>query len=389
MTIEAPPQHAAVAGPFVYFMDLIRGVAAQLVVVGHSGNVFLPSIFMLVTPAGLFEGRPDVIMLQNLAVLIFFYVSGYLITSTFLKKSKNPDWRLRDFLADRAARIFTPLVPLLLILFVTDKLVFGTYATTPYTTIDASFANLCRNILMLFDNPVLAKLERLTGLHGLAGPAFGSAEQLWSVVVEWWIYVLFGVLAFWLIHRRGPLALWLALLALAIPVPLAASLRISGLGIAWVVGMGMCLATPRLRTLGWPLLLGLGALALLGATVRWLFTRFNFYDPITAAALGIGLFLLMEAVQRRGFKARPAHRLVLGMSKISYSLYLVHLSIIFYAAHYFPALVGNWLSILLAILLCNLGATLFYLAFERHYPRVRQLMEPWLRRWPRLQSRGV
>ena len=384
MTIEAPPRRGP--GATIFFMDLIRGVASQLVVVGHSINIFLPAVFMVPTAAGGLEAGPGGIYVQNLAVLIFFYVSGYLITATFLKKSQNPGWRLRHFLADRAARIFTPLAPFLLILLITDNLVFGSHAVTRYTEIDAGGGDLVRNLTMLFNNSLLERLARWTGLAWLSGPPFGSADQLWTVVIEWWIYVLFGLVAFWLIRRRGNLLLWLATLAFALVVPLAALLHHGGLIVAWIVGMAMRLGHDRLRRVPPAWLAALAGLSFALAATRWALTAFDFYDPLTAALLGIALFAFMTLRESGRARILPGvGALVTGLSNISYSLYLVHLTLIFYVAHWLPGMIGQAWALPAAFLLCNAGAIVFYYLFERHYPRVRRWLDPYLDR----PSRGA
>lgn len=71
------------------------------------------------------------------------------------------------------------------------------------------------------------------------------------------------------------------------------------------------------------------------------------------------------------------------MSNISYSLYLIHLSIIVWLVRIFPGLTGNSLSILLFVAVSNIAAWLFYFAFERHYPKVRRALNPWLHRLPK------
>jgi peptidoglycan/LPS O-acetylase OafA/YrhL len=129
-----------------------------------------------------------------------------------------------------------------------------------------------------------------------------------------------------------------------------------------------------------PLLLAaVAALAFAGAAARWALTAFNFYDPLTAGLLGIALFTFMTVRESGKARVLPAvDAIVGGMSKISYSLYLVHLSVLFYAAAWFPALVGHVWMLPLVFILCNGVAILFYLLFERHYPAVRRRMEPWL-----------
>ena len=65
-------------------------------------------------------------------------------------------------------------------------------------------------------------------------------------------------------------------------------------------------------------------------------------------------------------------RLIDGLSEISYSVYLVHLSVLFWLLAWRPDLGGRNDTMLLLVLLANLVAVVFYLCFERHYPAVRR-----------------
>ena len=70
-------------------------------------------------------------------------------------------------------------------------------------------ATLMLNLGMLFDYPLMSALSRLTGAETLTAGAFETAAQLWTVVIEWWIYVRFGLLAIAFLRRErlGPLRL--------------------------------------------------------------------------------------------------------------------------------------------------------------------------------------
>ena len=55
----------------VTFLDLIRGLAAQLVLIGHVTSV---------------SGHELKVTIQDLGVVLFFFLSGFLITTTAMKK---------------------------------------------------------------------------------------------------------------------------------------------------------------------------------------------------------------------------------------------------------------------------------------------------------------
>ncbi len=67
--------------PSIYF-DIIRELSAQAVLLGHALNMFLPIYFM-----------------------------------TAINKAGRPDYHFGNFILDRAARVFTPYVPALALIF--------------------------------------------------------------------------------------------------------------------------------------------------------------------------------------------------------------------------------------------------------------------------------
>lgn len=202
MTSPPAPTAPLLSGGQSLYFDTWRGISAQLVLIGHALNVTFPSVFMLAIPGGSLVARPELPYMQNLGVLVFFLISGFLVTGSALRRATDPAWGLADFLADRFARIFTPLVPALLMVFVIDQ-IMATYAgPSRISDLNSSPADLTINLLMLSGNPGMGLLERISGLDWLSSGAFGSADQLWTVMIEWWIYVVFALGFFVLAARR-------------------------------------------------------------------------------------------------------------------------------------------------------------------------------------------
>ena len=63
-----------------FFLDFLRAFSAQAVLFGHSFRYM-----------GLFENLrpPQFPYIQNIAVVIFFFLSGFLITYTVVKKNQK------------------------------------------------------------------------------------------------------------------------------------------------------------------------------------------------------------------------------------------------------------------------------------------------------------
>jgi peptidoglycan/LPS O-acetylase OafA/YrhL len=323
---------------------------------------------------GLLEARPGLLYIQNLGVLVFFLISGHLITSSLMRRHRSGPYTLRDYLLDRLARIFTPLLPLLAILFVIDNLLAAQGLTFRYTRLDSDLGTLLLNATMLFDHVGLSALARLTGWEGIRATTFGTADQLWTVAIEWWIYVSFGILAFAVLAKRLPGTIQILVLLFGLIVPVYSLFRGNGLVLAWIVGMLAALLHDRLALLPRTALVVAGVVvATLAALVAWR-QQMNFYHPLFALLFSVGL-VIGHLLSLRPAAQRPVgllSRLVDGLSEISYSVYLVHLSVLFWLVAWRPDLTGRFDALLLLVLLSNVVAVLFYLGFERHYPAVRR-----------------
>jgi peptidoglycan/LPS O-acetylase OafA/YrhL len=110
-------------------LDLLRACAAQMVRVGHAISFFIA------------QWRPTTLPLaQNVGVLLFFLLSGFLITHTLIQRSQNPEYGFFDFLIDWFARIYSALVPALIFVVIVDWIVIS---KVPDVSIPTSRRNRC------------------------------------------------------------------------------------------------------------------------------------------------------------------------------------------------------------------------------------------------------
>lgn len=149
------------------FLDAIRGVAGLMVLIGHA--------LVLYSPTHLFTTKYPI---QLLAVVIFFILSGFLITYQFLTKK---DYVFENYFIDRWSRIYTSFIPAILLISI-----FGfIFSLKGKMSGDVFIANL----LMLEYTPFDLLIPWLPGW-----PTFGSGDVFWTLVLEWWFYMFFGVL---------------------------------------------------------------------------------------------------------------------------------------------------------------------------------------------------
>jgi peptidoglycan/LPS O-acetylase OafA/YrhL len=144
--------------------------------VGHTISLF--GVMTWIQP-------PYVPYMQNVAVLMFFLLSGFLIAHTLASRSANPEYGFRRYFIDRFSRVYSALIPSLIVVAVIDCIWTNATGETRSTFTLKAFLS---SVLMLQD--VAGPLQRLRG------QSFGTAGQLWTLAIEWHIYMLAGALFF-------------------------------------------------------------------------------------------------------------------------------------------------------------------------------------------------
>lgn len=142
-------------------LDLLRAIAAQSVCVGH-GLVFFS--------VGEWARPPYFPYIQNIGVLLFFVMSGFLIAATLIQNSSRPGYTFVRYLIDQFARIYSGLVPALTFVVVVDWITLH-LASAPTIARYYNFKALVANLSML---------ECYRGIfpRSLQWYAFGSASRL-------------------------------------------------------------------------------------------------------------------------------------------------------------------------------------------------------------------
>src|SRR5688572_18772079 len=94
-----------------FTLDLIRWISAQMVLFGHAFSYF---------PILNFQKTHSFFLIQNVGVVIFFLLSGFLISYSTFAKMASPDYRFRSFFIDRFSRIYTGFLPCIIMVLVID-----------------------------------------------------------------------------------------------------------------------------------------------------------------------------------------------------------------------------------------------------------------------------
>ena len=323
-------------------LDLLRAGASQAVVIGHGISYFglLPSL-----------QPPGFPYIQNLAVVVFFVLSGFLITYATLRKP--PAFRFREFFIDRFARIYAAYAVVLVLVLLIDRWAIHLDPASYGHGTAMNWKTFVGNVFMLQDHPLGKRLD-------YAVTSFGSARPLWTLAIEWWIYMGFG----WLVLRgKKPLVLWLALLAVLLIVPAHNVLfgRGNGLALVWIFGALLYLATSARRLLAARTEALVVAFVMFAGLAIWLLrTTKEPYDPKFAALFAAALLCAVLAIDRIRWRVPPFLAAAIRfVANYSFTLYLLHYSLLDLIAHnpvfespranfWFAVVCANSLSIVVA-----------------------------------------
>ena len=309
-------------------VDLLRGLAIFFVLMNHV------NMRLLIAGVPYTHGIPEQLISAlvwngQCGVQIFFAVSGFLITTTTLRRwGSLPRVSLRGFYLMRFARI----VPLLFLLLATLSILH--YAQVKYFVVSAKTGGLGRALIAAFTFHVNV-------LEAHRGYLPGNWDILWSLSVEEVFYLFFPLLAAML--GRGKL-LVIFLLGLIVMGPFARTVLAHGneiwkeysyLGGMDAIALGCltaltlsCLRFPR-RVLWMLNSVGAGLLILiLGFSIRvatWGLTR----RGLDMTILAVGTCMVIAAVTQSDWRAPRFVAPLLNLGQRSYEVYLTHMFVVF------------------------------------------------------------
>jgi peptidoglycan/LPS O-acetylase OafA/YrhL len=357
------------------YMDLIRLSAALIVLYLH--GIILPNLH--ISDGTLFL-QSHLEYSGHLAVIVFFVLSGYLVS---LNAHKDGNTWTR-FALDRLTRLYTVIVPSLILTAIICLFVTKTHPESLQGAL-AKPDQFLRYILNLLN---LQQIWWLAADPGINGP-------FWSLGYEFWYYVMLGIFVF----SKGVVRIACLVLVMGLVGP-----KIIALLPAWWLGVFAQRtvyakqAVPDLR------LSTVGFLASLAAMLAFLFhpTWLPFWnrqlcshpwffsnnapaDTIYAAVVAVNFYFGFGLGNSwRGFHAGLSLPIT-WLSKRTFSLYLYHVPLMFLIGWTVP---HDRHSIIQILLLCTASLALcFTLAqcTELQTGRIRKIM----RSTPEIPSKGL
>lgn len=365
---------------FSLTIHIIRIVAAWFVAIGHGFS------FFRITP---FQDQTYFPFFQNIGVVLLLFLSGMLMVMS-LERKTHASYSFREYIVDKFCRIIIPLLPALLLVALVDGFSMSHYPQ------EYAFAH--RYNIQTF----LGSLMLVQGipLFGNINMWFGSAEQLWTLCIEWWIYIPIGYLALVVIPNRRKLRLYHIIILGILSYSMIAYLQ---------VGMKPC--APIIMFLGMIAYYGIVALAqcekkrMLDAATIILFALMIVDGCIVRNAYDIGFIMLLCAcamcalartqqmnAEEQKKKSMPLRKIITFLAGYTYSLYLIHYSIMdmFYRrwiANYSADPSRGTITMLVSLIISNAVAICFSMLFEKNSKTLANAIKKKL--FPALHTKSI
>jgi peptidoglycan/LPS O-acetylase OafA/YrhL len=316
-------------------LDLMRGGAALLVMLGHLRNLFLVSPAELAGNAGVLVKFVYLISgFSHFAVMIFFALSGFLVGGSVIRGRLEGKWSWSAYFATRLTRLWIVLIPALLLGALWDHggiLAFGTSGIYGgQARADVGIAAVAPRL------SASVMLGNALFLQGILTPTFGSNGPLWSLSYEFWYYVLFPLMVLAYPTEKADWSTALYAIAAVIVLFFVGS-AISFYFLIWLLGAGINFAPYQTGPPAkhWYLVATIAVLLIAVAfSINTGIEEFQSDLAVGIASTVVILAVLRNnARSRSGLYGRGAH----GLAGFSYTLYLVHLpALIFVSAWLVP-----------------------------------------------------
>lgn len=345
-------------------LDLIRGLAALFVMAGHVRTVFFVPFGEAGDVGVIYSAFYFLTGYGHECVIIFFVLSGYFVGSAFHRNRQ-----LANYSVNRLSRLWVVLLPALILTVGLDTLGMYLNPSKSFYTIAHTF----RFIDPSNDRSLLTFIGNVFFLQTVEVPTFGSNAPLWSLANEFWYYVLFPACYF--LFAKGSSSgkrLASALIAAVLLYWLGMKNLPLALGFfIWLMGYGAWLVSWKPGMIVRIVFVLIFLAVCVGVRIYQ-----TAYDDFI---LGIAATGLVVAV--RDIRLGHLGPVAVFLSRISYTLYLIHLPlIIFLAATVLygtlytpnPLTITYFFAIALAILVFS---WLFYYVFERNTDVVRRYIK--------------
>ena len=300
-------------------LDLIRGLAAIAVCLGHWRNVFFVDYPEIGSDRLVFAIPYVMTSGGHQAVVIFFVLSGFLVGGSVVRALRKGTWSWKQYLTHRLVRLWLVLIPALALGAILDQT--GIHLHQAPALYDGQVHdNVLTNVVAGLSPTTFA--GNVAFLQGIFVRTFGSNGPLWSLANEFWYYILFpcGVLLCW------PSSSSLARIASGILFIAVAVMVGKGILLAfaiWLAGAALAVIPAPRVSVRWRI-----AIALAYVPLFFFLAKTHSIEAVLSDYLlgGATFGLLWTLLGARSIAGDCAWvKFARRTARFSYTLYLVHL----------------------------------------------------------------
>jgi peptidoglycan/LPS O-acetylase OafA/YrhL len=367
------------AVPSFIHLDMARGLAALVVLIGHLRS------FVFLSYGDLKSHTPiDIVVwaitgFGHQAVMLFFVLSGFFISRSILVDDRTKGFTWPVYLIKRLTRLWIVLLPCLVLTLLCDRTgmslsgmqfydgqLYGMYNSGP----NSETGGIHLNFSTFFGN--------LFFLQTIIAPIFGSNGPLWSLANEFWYYLMFPLL-YIAVTRRWNWWVIAVNLALFVVTCLFVGRYMALSGLIWGAGALSYIIYER----GW-FAKALGTYTALGTSMTLLLfslavSKSNYgTDFAKDFFIGLAAASLVLVLARYEGDSAAYHKSARTLANCSYTMYLVHfpfmallVNVILHNNKFEASFLGYSVFIglgLVTLIYCYM----IYWLFERHTGKIRR-----------------
>jgi len=312
------------------FLNASRWLAAVAVLISHVRHLILVDLVGVTNKTLLCKVFYFITGLGHEAVIVFFVISGFLVGGHTWERWRNEGPRLRSFVSARVSRIYTVLIPALLVGLGFDAI--GLH----WINASELYTNALKYHTISLDNTLSGTLNlgtfigNLFMLQGILCGNLGSNSPLWSLSYEWWYYCLFGLVALSTFASPKRRVVYVALagsLVLVLPMKFVVWGSIWGLGIAAYMWIKYSRWRPHPLLGMVTLIVAVGVSRLSHNTSNVAHREPISIEFIRDIFLGIGYVVALVSTSRLSLRI-PGVRINERLAAFSYTTYLCHFPVV-------------------------------------------------------------
>lgn len=356
-------------GQSVDHLNLIRGIAALVVLVHHTRQQFFYDLDQLKNPSLFEKGFYFFTAFGQEAVRIFFVLSGFFIGLSVLKAIKSGRWSWHSYLTSRLTRLLLVLYPALLLCAFWDKTGISLFGTQSYGS-----------------NSLRFTLENALGnavfLQRIIVEPFGTNDPLWSLSYEFWYYLLFP-LGLFVILPNSSIKKRIFYGFMFVGIAYFVGLQIMLSFLIWLTGAAIAViptfkffsnSKTKLKLavmLSFTLLAGFLAIS----RAKRLGLEFNWVAILTALTAASTIYFILQLGNYRNNNSNSLYsRIAKSLAGCSYTLYLLHTPVLVFLSVWIYRETGTkWIPDLSSISLSFIVMIVVfsYALFVAHFTEAR------------------